>query len=63
MEVISSKYVVECLPYGEYYAYLLNYSQCGAFGETVEEALENLEFQEEEFFNEVASVYGLEDMA
>lgn len=49
MEVISSKYVVECLPDGEYYAYLLNYSQCSAFGETVEEALENLELQEEEF--------------
>lgn len=63
MEVISSKYVVECLPDGEYYAYLLNYSQCSAFGETVEEALENLELQEEEFFNEIASVYGLEDMA
>lgn len=63
MEVFSSKYVVECLPDGEYYAYLLNYSQCSAFGETVEEALENLKLQEEEFFNEIASVYGLEDMA
>ena len=34
MEVISSKYVVECLPDGEYYAYLLNYSQCSAFGDS-----------------------------
>lgn len=63
MEAISSKYVVECLPDGEYYAYLSDYSQCSAFGATVEEALENLEFQEEEFINEIAAVYGMEDMA
>lgn len=63
MEVISGKYVVECMPNGEYYAYLSDYNQCFAFGETPEEALENLAFQEEEFFSEIVSVYGLEDMA
>lgn len=34
-------YVTECLPNGEFYAYLLDYHQCCAYGETEEEAIEN----------------------
>ena len=43
METVADKYVVECTPDGEYYAYLCNHEQCFAYGETEEEALENLE--------------------
>ena len=34
MELIESKYIVECTPGGEYYAYLADYNQCCAYGET-----------------------------
>lgn len=63
MEIISGKYVVECTATGDYYAYLLGYEQCCAYGETVEDAIENVESMEEDFFYEVSSVYELEDMA
>ena len=32
----EANYVVECTPDGEFYAYLLDYHQCGAYGETEE---------------------------
>lgn len=63
MEVIAGKYVVECLPGGEYYAYLLEHEQCFAYGETVEDAIENVELIAEEFLYEISSMYTLEDMA
>lgn len=63
MEVIAGKYVVECLPRGEYYAYLLEHEQCFAYGETVEDAIENVELMAEEFLYEISSMYTLEDMA
>lgn len=53
METVADKYVVECTPDGEYYAYLCNHEQCFAYGETEEEALENLETAAEEFYNEI----------
>ena len=49
----NCNYVVECTPDGTYYAYLLDYHQCCAYGETEEEALDNL----------ARSVYYLEDIA
>lgn len=63
MEVIAGKYVVECMPNGEYYAYLMENEQCFAYGETVEDAIENVEVMAQEFLCEISSVYGLEDMA
>lgn len=59
----QSNYVVECTSTGEYYAYLLNYHQCCAYGETEEEAVEHLYEVADDFFNEVSSVYSLEEMA
>ncbi|HIZ04820.1 MAG TPA: hypothetical protein H9818_03055 [Candidatus Phocaeicola gallistercoris] len=38
----SSRYVIEYTPEGIYYAYLLDYKQCCAYGETEEEALDSL---------------------
>ena len=58
----GNNYVVECTPTGEYYAYLLNYHQCCAYGETEEEALENLYEVADDFFNEVSSMYSIEEM-
>ena len=55
--------MVECTSGGEYYAYLLHHEQCCAFGETAEEAVENLEEAAEEFFNEINSVFYIEDIA
>ena len=63
METIGNKYVVECTSGREYYAYLLNHEQCCAFGETAEEAIENLEEAAEEFFSEINSVFYIEDIA
>ena len=80
-------YVIECLPNGEFYAYLLDYNQCCAYGETENEAaekeeavaeneaaekeeivaeneaIENLQEISHDFFNEISSVFTLEDMA
>lgn len=56
-------YVIECLPNGEFYAYLLDYHQCCAYGETEEEAIENLQEVSYDFFNEVNSMYSIDDMA
>ena len=59
----NCSYVVECTPDGTYYAYLLDSRQCCAYGETAEEALDNLAAVAEYFFGEVSSVYYLEDYA
>lgn len=56
-------YVIESLPNGEFYAYLLDYSQCCAYGETENEAIENLQEISHDFFNEISSVFAIEDMA
>lgn len=56
-------YVIESLPNGEFYAYLLDYNQCCAYAETENEALENLQEISHDFFNEISSVFTLEDMA
>ena len=56
-------YVIECLPDGEFYAYLLDYHQCCAYGETEEEAIENLQEVSCDFFNEVNSMYSIDEMA
>lgn len=45
----NCSYVVECTPDGTYYAYLLDYRQCCAYGETEEEALDNLADVAEDF--------------
>lgn len=63
METIGNSYKVECTSGGEYYAYLLYHEQCFAFGETAEEAIENLEEAAQEFFNEINSVFYIEDIA
>ncbi|MCF2594507.1 type II toxin-antitoxin system HicB family antitoxin [Bacteroides caecigallinarum] len=56
-------YVIESLPNGEFCAYLLDYNQCCAYGETENEAIENLQEISYDFFNEISSVFSLEDMA
>lgn len=56
-------YVIESLPNGEFYAYLLDYNQCCAYSETENEAIENLQEISHDFFNEISSVFTLEDMA
>ena len=43
MDIIAGKYAIGCTPEGNYYAYLLTHEQCCAYGESEEEALENLE--------------------
>lgn len=58
MEIIAGKYVIEFTQEGLYYAYLVNHGQCCAYGDTQEEAVENLAFMAEEFFGEVDTVYG-----
>lgn len=59
----EANYVVECAPNGEFYAYLLDYHQCCAYGETEEEAVENLSEVADEFFNEVSLMYRIDEMA
>ena len=56
-------YVIESLPNGEFYAYLLDYHQCCAYGETENEAIENLQEISHDFFNEISSVFSIEEMA
>ena len=63
MELIESKYIVECTLGGEYYAYLADYNQCCAYGETLEEAIYNLKETSDEFFNELNSIYFIEDIS
>lgn len=59
----EANYVVECTLDGEFYAYLLDYHQCCAYGETEEEAVENLSEVADEFFNEVSLMYRIDEMA
>ena len=59
----EANYVAECTPDGEFYAYLLDYHQCCAYGETEEEAVENLSEVADEFFNEVSLMYRIDEMA
>ena len=54
----EANYVVECTPDGEFYAYLLDYHQCCAYGETEEESE-----VADEFFNEVSLMYRIDEMA
>ena len=58
----EANYVVECTPDGEFYAYLLDYHQCCAYGET-EEAVKTLSEVADEFFNEVSLMYKIDEMA
>ena len=53
MEVIAGKYVVECMPNGEYYAYLMEHEQCLAYGETVADAIVNVEVLAQVFLGEI----------
>ena len=46
MNIISGKYAVSCTP-----------EQCCAYGESEEEALENLETMESEFLEEINELY------
>lgn len=59
----SEKYVLECTPDGGFYAYLSDYDQCCAYGETEDDALENLQEVAEEYFREIALMYTLEDVS
>lgn len=56
-------YVIESLPNGEFYAYLLEYNQCCAYGETENGAIENLREISYDFFSEINSVFAIDDMA
>lgn len=57
MDIIAGKYAIGCTPEGNYYAYLLTHEQCCAYGESKEEALENLEVMEEEYLEEINELY------
>ncbi len=57
MDIIAGKYTIGCTPEGNYYAYLLTHEQCCAYGESEEEALENLEVMEEEYLEEINELY------
>lgn len=57
MDIIAEKYAIGCTPEGNYYAYLLTHEQCCAYGESEEEALENLEVMEEEYLEEINELY------
>lgn len=57
MNIISGKYAVSCTPEGSYYAYSLMHEQCCAYGESEEEALENLETMESEFLEGINELY------
>lgn len=59
----SEKYVLECTSDGGFYAYLSDYDQCCAYGETEDDALENLQEVAEEYFREIALMYTLEDVS
>lgn len=64
MDIMEScNYVLEVTSDGVYCAYLSDYPQCCAYGETEEEALENLTDATEDFLGEVNSVYYLENIA
>lgn len=55
-------YVLECTADGGYYAYLSDYDQCCAYGETEDDALENLQDVADEYFKEIALLYTIEDV-
>ena len=57
MDIIAGKYAIGCTPEGNYYAYLLTHEQCCAYGESEEEALENLEVMEVEYLEEINELY------
>ena len=61
MDIIAGKYAISYTPEGNYYAYLLTHEQCCAYGESEEEALENLEVMEEEFLEEIIEFFGIHD--
>ena len=63
MELKSNEYYMECTPDGEYCAFLIDYHQCCAYGETAEEALETLSDIADEFFSEVKDIYLIEEFA
>lgn len=63
MELKKNEYHIESTPGGEYYAFLTDYHQCCAYGETPEEALEALSDIADEFFNEVNEIYLVEEFA
>ena len=56
-------YVWECTADGGYYAYLSDYDQCCAYGETEDDALENLQDVADEYFKEIALLYTIEDVS
>lgn len=56
-------YVLECTADGGYYAYLSDYDQCCAYGETEDDALENLKDVADEYFKEIALLYTIEDVS
>ena len=57
----SENYVLECTADGGFYAYLSGYEQCCAYGETEDDALANLQDVAEEYFNEIALLYRIDD--
>lgn len=59
----SESYVLECTADGGYYAYLSDYDQCCAYGETEDDALENLRDVADEYFREIALLYTIEDVS
>lgn len=57
MNIIDGRYAISCTPEGSYFAFLLKHEQCCAYGESEEEAIENLQAMEEEFWDEINGLY------
>lgn len=57
----NNLYAVELTPHGEYFAYLSHHKQCFAYGETKEDAIENLKTASEDFFDAFEAVFSLEE--
>lgn len=63
MELKKNEYHIECTPDGGYYAFLIGYHHCCAYGETPEETLERLSDITDEFFSEVNDIFWVEEFA
>lgn len=63
MQLNINEYHIESTPGGEFCAYLVDYHQCWAYGETPEEALDALSDVADEFFGEVDAIYQVEEFA
>ena len=63
METVADKYVVECTPDGEYYAYLCNHEQCFAYRWNWRRSAGKPGNRAEEFYKWIQFLFYMEDIA